>query len=198
MIKIIHYYLLLHRKKHLLFDVILSILLTYLSINICFLYTTNDPANYVKNTASLVLPVLTFLATLHTTSLIFFANSNADIIMRLKADDMIIDYRKLSCKKIHQVYAYYAWAIVVQFTTLLYALILIFSIGMNYTIWTCNDILSIGLNTLTFGVFYSIVLSLRNVGLFFSILTYKPPQKNDTTPAYYEGNYEEEDENDDD
>jgi len=171
--KIIVYYFPLVRIQHFLIDlsVVLSILFVfsyYININSPYTATKN-----IIDIAKIIIPILTFQSTLHTTSIIFFANSNATVLEKLRNEYINQNGQQIKYKKIDQLYSYFSWSILVQLFFLLYTLLITVYLTNNSPEFFMIQYLKYHLFVLMFGVTYSIVLCLRNIGLFFSVLTYK-------------------------
>jgi len=172
MYKILKYYIRLHRCKHLVFDLLAVIILLILFIDKKDLYEITDLSKYVQDTAKLILPVLTFQSALHATSIIFFANSSSEILQKFKDEDIFINGVQTTYKKIDQLYAYFGWAILIQLLFLLYSVMLIVSLSSNNCLWQIKLSLISALYLLLFGILYSIILCIRNIGFFFEILVH--------------------------
>ena len=87
--------------------------------------------------------------------------------------------RKTKYRQIDQIYAYFTWAVLIQFIFLLYALFLLFIQEWTpmlavISIWLiCLSII------LAFGMFYSSILCIRNIGILFTFLIWKDESEND-------------------
>ncbi len=171
-----------HKLRDFLYAVVLTLLLFYLSD----IYE-NSSFKLLLSSSKTMLPILTFLATLHSSSLIFFANSSSDIISKLKDEYIWMNHTRTNIKKIVEIYSYYSWAIVIQFSSLLYAIFLTFFLEPR--IYNASmplpPILLIVLSfLLIFLCLYSIILCLRNIGIFFLILIWKPNNEDMNTNMY--------------
>ena len=170
-----------HKLRDILSASILTGLLFYLGFS--------DDNLSLKNLSSIsktLLPILTFLATLHSSSLIFFANSSSDIITKLKNEYIWLNHTKTKVKKIVEIYSYFSWAIVVQFSSLLYAILLTLYLDPlidNPNIQLAPLVLNSSYILLVFLCLYSIILCLRNIGIFFLILIWQPTDNKDDTNA---------------
>lgn len=129
-----------------------------------------DLCKYIQDTTKLIIPILTFQSALHATSIIFFANSNAKVFQDFKNDYINKNGVKTKYRKIDQLYVYFSWAILIQLFFLMYAIILIAYLSSHNQNYFITDILVFDLYLLVFGVVYSVILCMRNVGLFFSAL----------------------------
>ena len=170
MLQIIACYWYLKRTKHMAFDLLTSLIL------VSSLLYFSHPESFLMNIKSLTkacLPVLTFQATLNASSLIYFANSNSVLIKLLKSRRIMKSARKTRYRQMDQIYAYFAWTVLIQFIFLLYALFLLFiqewtPILAVISIWLiCLSII------LAFGMFYSSILCIRNIGILFTFLIWK-------------------------
>lgn len=130
-------------------------------------------SKYIQDTTKLIIPILTFQSALHATSIIFFANSNAELLQKFKTEFISKNGHQTKYKKIDQLYSYFSWAILIQLSFLLYAIVLITYLGSHNPNQITKDILVFDLYVLIFGVVYSVILCMRNVGLFFSALVKK-------------------------
>ncbi len=114
----------------------------------------------ISSITKIFLPILTFLAGLQSTSLVFFANSNSDLITKLKKAHIVKNHIRSNIPKIHQLYAYFAWAVIIQFGTILVSLLANF-LSVNTSAFVYF---------ILFTGFYSIILCIRNIGIFFLVL----------------------------
>lgn len=154
LITIFRKYRILCRTSHLIID-----LLTAFAFAALIFFFGNIPLD-ISSITKIFLPILTFLAGLQSTSLIFFANSNSDLITKLKEEHIVKNHIRSNIPKIHQLYAYFAWAVSIQFGTILLSLVANF-LSINTTAFVYF---------ILFAGFYSIILCIRNVGIFFLVL----------------------------
>lgn len=177
---IIRYYFTLaeYKLRDFLYAAILTFLLFYLG-DLC----DNLSLKLLLSSSKTMLPILTFLATLHSSSLIFFANSNSDIITKLKDEYIWIKHTKTKIKKIIEIYSYFSWAIVVQFFSLLYTILLTLYIEPhvdNSNMHSIPIVLNCLFIILIFLCLYSVILCLRNIGIFFLVLIWQPHDKDNS------------------
>lgn len=161
------------RLKHFLCDVAVVIFILYFSIDLTYLYNMQNLTTNIENTAKLIIPILTFQSALHATSMIFFANSNAELLQNFKDEYILKNGVQTKYKKIDQLYAYFSWAILIQLSFLLYSIFLIIYLNTHELVYFMPYFLILNLYTLVFGVTYSVILCIRNIGLFFSVLVKK-------------------------
>ena len=176
MTTIIYSYFSLHRKVHFYLDICITVLLLFI-INFISNLFLNASIDTLDSVLKMFIPILTFIATLHSSSLIFFANSSSDLIIRLKNEYIIKDGKKTTIPKINQIYSYFAWTILVQFISLIiFLLIICVDTSSDNPETLLNKYISVSyvfIFIMFLGI-YSIILSLRNTCIFFSILTFQP------------------------
>lgn len=176
MIDIISSYMKLCRKRHFFSDIFITICLVVCIDFISNLFYAPTITN-LDSTLKILIPVLTFIASLHSSSLIFFANSSSDLTNKLKEEYIVKGHQKTKIPKINQIYSYFSWTILVQFISLIFFLLIIF-IDTSETVPVtvinqCVQVSDILKVVISLGI-YSIILSLRNTCIFFSILTWQP------------------------
>lgn len=178
MTTIVSSYFSLCRKRHFFFDIFITSLLI-LGINYISNLFCNTSIDALDNILKIFIPVLTFIASLHSSSLIFFANSNSDLIKTLKEEYIIKNHIKTTIPKINQIYSYFSWTILIQFISLIiFLLIICIDTSENSPATTINTVISVShvlVLVVSLGI-YSIILSLRNTCIFFSILTWQAPK----------------------
>jgi len=177
---IVFTYFRLCRKCHFFLDIFITFILILTIDNISNVFC-NVSIEKLDKILVIFVPILTFIATLHSSSLIFFANSSSELINKLKEEYIIKNHKKTNIPKINQIYSYFAWTIVIQFVSLIFFLLIIcVDTSMDNHETTMNNIISASyvlLIVISLGI-YSIILSLRNTCIFFSILTWNNDENN--------------------
>jgi len=169
---IVSYYFRLARPLHIAIDLIVAIVATYFIVDYSYIVNNNKAVQNLLDWAKILIPALTFQAGLHTTSLSFFANSNSPLLTRLREEFIGAKQGKpLKYAKIHQIYAYFSWAIIVQLTVLLANVAGTFYLTSNDTNLMSLVYIMNFYYFLVFGSLYAVILSLRNVGILFMTLT---------------------------
>lgn len=176
MTTIISSYFSLCRKRHFFSDILITFLLILIINSISNLFC-NVSIGTLDSVLKMFIPVLTFIATLHSSSLIFFANSSSDLINSLKEKCIIKNNKNTNIPKINQIYSYFSWTILVQFISLIiFILIICVDTSTNNPETILNQYISVSY-VFMFIIFlgiYAIILSIRNTCIFFNILTWQP------------------------
>ena len=169
---LVFYYFRLARLFHIISDLVIALTATYLIVNYNYVIASEKAVSNLLDWARILIPALTFQAGLHTTSLTFFANSNSPLLQRLR-DEFIGAKQGMPPKyaKIHQIYAYFSWAIFIQLTVLLMNVAGTFYLTSNDIKLIPIDNIMIFYYLVVFGSLYAVLLSLRNVGILFMTLT---------------------------
>lgn len=179
---LVFYYFRLARPLHIIFDLAIAVAAAYFIVDYNYVVTAGKAVPNLLDWARILIPALTFQAGLHTTSLSFFANSSSPLLKRLREEFIGAKQGKpTKYAKIHQIYAYFSWAILVQLTVLLANVA-----GTFYL--TSNDVKLIPIVNImafyyliVFGSLYAVLLSLRNVGILFMTLTANSKPSTPTT-----------------
>lgn len=176
MINIISSYFSLCRKRHFFSDIFITFLLV-LIINYISNLFCNTSIYTLDSILKMFIPILTFIASLHSSSLIFFANSSSDLIKKLKDECIIKNHKKTTIPKINQIYSYFSWTILIQFVSLIiFLLIVCIDFSVDNSVNILNKFITVShvlIFVISLGI-YSIILSIRNTCIFFSILTWHP------------------------
>ena len=176
MTDIISSYFSLCRKRHFFSDILITFLLI-LIINYISNLFCNSSIDTLNSILKIFIPILTFIASLHSSSLIFFANSSSDLVKKLKDEFIIKNHKKTTIPKINQIYSYFSWTILIQFISLIiFLLIVCIDFSMDNPETTINKFITVShvlIFVISLGI-YSMILSIRNTCIFFNILTWQP------------------------
>lgn len=171
MVRILKIYWTVCRTEHVWKSGLYSVLLGIVTIAFAEKITSVN-IRTISSIVQMSIPVLTFQAALHSSSLLFFANTNLSIIEKFRNRTVIKERKKTTYSQFDQVCAYFSWSVLVQFMILIVNFIAYIIVSDSKS--SDSNMIFIALAVLLASmVFYALIICMINIGLIFEIITWK-------------------------